>query len=836
VVQSSGLQSQATTSSKKATASYLAFNGRSYELAEHRGHYVSVLVPDSVSEGPVFRPDHIEELVDRLDLLYIAYREILHTEPSGPGLLGVAFVPETCGSGCGLIGHKGIEIRTDSWLLEGIVEELDAGRLDALLVHEMAHNFDTFADYLHYLPDHAHAWTDMFEYFGPYRFDRNIRGGQAPDEIYDSPARSIWKNYIADPEANWAACVRDQACGDRGLSANHLWAMLYYRIEAIYGAEALLDSFEFIADHASRNPVPDTIVGKESLRILSLAVGAGVNVTCYVDSLDWPLADEVRSEMRQRFGDGGEFCIDADRDGFSRINGDCDDHDPSSNISSLEIRGNGRDDDCDELMDENSLVEQGADRGADGFDATVNVSLPFEVSGSASDLNDADSFAFSLGGSGRVRVTLCTQDRFTGWATALRPDGSFLESDNWYAYLPAAGCSSTTIDYGSLTSGGIKVIPDESGGSYELTVSQAGDLPSDHSIYLEIRSRPLGGVTLHVDDRDGYFDSLGADEIEFWLSGAAVRVLMPFRGQTTLELPPSAFPSLADGGIYQARIRPRAQGLPLTNFSDGHLFRYERAPSVTSIDSGFSGAWYDPEHDGEGFIVEVLEDQRALVYWFSYQDDGRQRWLLGVGTIEGNRLQVRELSDSSGGRFGKDFDPDEVELQRRGSLSMAFYGCSEAVANYSIEGTGGQQRLKRLTDVHGHGCGRYEALSGPDLSGSWFDPRHEGEGFVLQRTGEQDAVVFWFSYDDQGNQAWMFSSGEMSGSRISFVDLKRPVGGQFGRSFDPATVSREPWGELELELNCDGGEARYTTGSRGFSNGIQKLVALTRLGNSGCAE
>ena len=55
-----------------------------------------------MDEGPFFTADHLEELVDRLDALYALYREILQLEPAGSGLLTVAFVPDTCGTGCGL--------------------------------------------------------------------------------------------------------------------------------------------------------------------------------------------------------------------------------------------------------------------------------------------------------------------------------------------------------------------------------------------------------------------------------------------------------------------------------------------------------------------------------------------------------------------------------------------------------------------------------------------------------------------------------------------------------------------------------------------------------------
>ena len=140
-----------------AAVGYRAFDGRLHSVIEHAGRYVSVLLPAGAYEGPVFTADHVQEMVDQLDTLYVLYRELLHIEPAGAGRLNVAFVPDTCGMGCGLLGHKGVEILLDPWNIESIIRELDAGRLDSILVHEMVHNFDGYAEYLHYLPDHP-SW------------------------------------------------------------------------------------------------------------------------------------------------------------------------------------------------------------------------------------------------------------------------------------------------------------------------------------------------------------------------------------------------------------------------------------------------------------------------------------------------------------------------------------------------------------------------------------------------------------------------------------------------------------------------------------------------------
>jgi hypothetical protein len=47
----------------------------------------------------------------------------------------------------------------------------------------------------------------------------------------------------------------------------------------------------------------------------------------------------------------------------------------------------------------------------------------------------------------------------------------------------------------------------------------------------------------------------------------------------------------------------------------------------------YSGVWYTPERNGEGFVIEALPDDRAVVYWFTYTADGsgQQAWMTGDG-------------------------------------------------------------------------------------------------------------------------------------------------------------------------------------------------------------
>lgn len=830
-------ESGSHSTTKSSGVSYRAFDGSSHQLLENRGKYVNVLIPQAYSAGVFFTDDHIAEMVDRLDMLYVLYTELLQGQPNGDGLLTIAFVPQTCGMGCGRVGARGFEVLSDPRNYEAIIRELDAGRLEPVLLHEMAHNFDIPSTFLHYLPDHPHAWTDMFEFFAPFRYSRVSSHDESPDDLYNSPVSAVWKTYVTEDSANWTNCVINAACGDLGLSANNLWAMLYYRVEALHGIDALLGSFEFLKDYAKTHAPPMTVEAKESVRILSLAEGAGVNIACYMDALKWPIEASLRNELEQKFGSSNEFCADRDGDGFNAVNGDCDDTNALRNIATTEIASNGIDEDCDELVDELHLIEATSGAGDDNFDRVVQTQLPFEVEGSSATIDDRDSFKFPLPATGRTRVTLCARGDFKGWVVATLADGSFLQADNWNSYQPAPGCISNTFDYGTVSNAGLVVIADSALGDYSLSVTPAIELLPDHSAFVQVVSKPSGGVKIQIEDSDELFSKLGADEIEIWISAAGVQLFEPFSTSLSVDLTASTAPALQDGQTYQARIRPRANGLPLAAFSAGHPFLYERGPSqLPTIDHRFSGAWFDPEHSGEGFIVEILDDGRVVVYWFTYQQDGSQRWMIGIGEIADNRIVINDLMDAHGGRFGEDFNPDDVVLKTIGSMTLNFLDCSTALVSYSVDNNGAHQNTSRLTRIYGHNCEGGDEEQDSGINGSWFDPSHSGEGFVVEQINSDEAVVFWFTYDDTGEQSWMFNVGSIEDGAIHVSDLLQPKGGHFGRSFDPDTVTHYQWGELNLDLDCSGGIASYTTTTEGYSSGSQSLVRLTRLAGSACTD
>ena len=87
-----------------------------------------------------------------------------------------------------------------------------------------------------------------------------------------------------------------------------------------------------------------------------------------------------------------------------------------------------------------------------------------------------------------------------------------------------------------------------------------------------------------------------------------------------------------------------------------------------------------------------------------------------------------------------------------------------------------------------------EALGDPFVieagtSSAWHDPTREGEGFMLEILSGSRAVMYWFTYDMDGNQDWYIAEGEIRGNRILFPELVHVSGGEFGPGFDSENVS-----------------------------------------------
>ena len=248
-----------------------------------------------------------------------------------------------------------------------------------------------------------------------------------------------------------------------------------------------------------------------------------------------------------------------------------------------------------------------------------------------------------------------------------------------------------------------------------------------------------------------------------------------------------------------------------------------------------SGSWFDPTHDGEGFVVQYIDDSSAVVYWFTYTETGAQRWFTGLGTASGNVLLVDELLITRGGVFGPAFDPSAIERQDIGELTLTFNSDSAGRADYVIDGIAGTQNIQRLSRPLEIGTASEPLV--PAKSGSWFDPANDGEGFAVEVLEDGTPLAYWFTYDVAGNQAWMVGIGaDNIGHGSVELAMVQPVGGRFGDAFDPADVDRQAAGTVQFSLNCDGGFAELDATDADFVDFRLNIQQLVGVGGNTCVD
>ena len=263
----------------------------------------------------------------------------------------------------------------------------------------------------------------------------------------------------------------------------------------------------------------------------------------------------------------------------------------------------------------------------------------------------------------------------------------------------------------------------------------------------------------------------------------------------------------------------------------------EVVPPPFVLEPGITSSWYHSSHDGEGFLIELLANNRAVMFWFTYDEAGAQNWYVASGKVIGNRIEFPRLYAASGGEFGPGFNPENVTRETVGSASFIWSGCDTGSMSYHIGSQHGRMQLERITRLLGIECGQAPMAPLPEtalLSGSWYDPAHDGEGYIVEVLEDNRVVVFWFSFDPEGNRRWFYDSGAVIDGKLVFDDMTTTSGGIFGPDFDPDLVQRPHWGTLELDLGCDSGTASYSSVEEGFGSGVLNVIRLTSIDGMSC--
>jgi len=124
----------------------------------------------------------------------------------------------------------------------------------------------------------------------------------------------------------------------------------------------------------------------------------------------------------------------------------------------------------------------------------------------------------------------------------------------------------------------------------------------------------------------------------------------------------------------------------------------------------------------------------------------------------------------------------------------------------------------------------------PGITGSWYDPARDGEGYNIEIIGsslEPQMLAYFYTYDDTGNQMWLVGTGSVSGDTAT-VPMQVTSGAVFGPGFDPADVIREDWGTVTFIFSsCDAGTATYNS-TMGFGSGTSNIERVSSVTGLSC--
>ena len=130
-----------------------------------------------------------------------------------------------------------------------------------------------------------------------------------------------------------------------------------------------------------------------------------------------------------------------------------------------------------------------------------------------------------------------------------------------------------------------------------------------------------------------------------------------------------------------------------------------------AVDWSFSGAWYDPARDGEGFMLTITGDINpvATLTWYTFSNDasGQQLWIIGTAPILGETA-IFEMFSAEGSAFGDDFSSADVNKPYWGQIRVDFTDCNNITVTYSADVSGhgqGSVNLQRLTPALSNAAG-----------------------------------------------------------------------------------------------------------------------------------
>jgi len=172
-------------------------------------------------------------------------------------------------------------------------------------------------------------------------------------------------------------------------------------------------------------------------------------------------------------------------------------------------------------------------------------------------------------------------------------------------------------------------------------------------------------------------------------------------------------------------------------------------------------------------------------------------------------------------------------------------GSSAAVGNgvaMNCEASDARGVVRNVQARRGCDAGAYEfgggrgLLSEGGMSGFFYDASADGHYVTVQRLDWGSALVIWNTFDRDGQAAWIYSIGKVSGNHV-YAQGAQNLGGVLQNGGAPTGSHGVVWGDIDIELqNCFDGTLSYNSPLPNFGSGQFALNRLAFLGDLDCSD
>lgn len=299
-------------------STYITWAGDTVDTYLHESKYAVIHIDKSVVESSwILDTISLNKVFDRVDTIYGFYKHTLGYEPSGgdPNFsfkVPVFFGTPSCGSGCGLIGSKGIEVSGFPRIFNHIKYGSNTNR-DVIIAYEFGRNFLNFGSQVLFpSPSGSGLLNGGFaEGFASYMTAaayKNILSDSSQIQLNETLLNLVWRHeqylgYVTDQNstpynAHWYSSSPNYVDPNRNVFLGHNGSTLIFGIIETLQLE---DSLGVFINHIMNRPSANTV--QEALSNIAYAASRtlDLNLRPYFENiLRFNLTEDVISFMSSK--------------------------------------------------------------------------------------------------------------------------------------------------------------------------------------------------------------------------------------------------------------------------------------------------------------------------------------------------------------------------------------------------------------------------------------------------------------------------------------------------------------------------------------------------------